>query len=278
MLPPLPVTTPVAINSQMLSDITNKKKLIDVLKQNSLDLSDLDYSYRWGPDDTISLVAIISHPTRAPRIVGASEERRTTIYQYQDGEQIEVEDIPDCEGVTGRKTAKADTTTDPYTWRDLKTYIVEEGGRLVQKTMQDMGLIGDPGVQCPGWYDPEMCPEGKHLSDQDLSAFFKWIPSVDVYQGGDKFRKNCAKIEKMLVFGEGYIASCDADLVEKLIVKYDGTYTGKKRKAGPHRKKLEQWFSDRINPPPKQNFSIFIEEDDLQATRGNVLSVAETAL
>ena len=54
---------------------------------------------------------------------------------------------------------------------------------------------------------------------------------------------------------------CDHDLVEKLIVKYDGTWEAKRR-AGFHRARLEDFWQNRLSPPRKDRFSIFEAEEE----------------
>jgi len=267
--PPPRAPSPNSVNTPMLLDITNSGPGRGVAYPSLSCIKpvfDVDFQNRWGPDDAISLQAIVSHPCNAPEVVSARSADNTMVLRFQDGEEIEVEDLIECEEIHCRKIQKTDAAEEKYTWRDLKSYVVQEGGRLVQKTMREIGLgVGDPGVNCAGWHHPEHCPDGMHLTPEMLTTFFTWVPKIDQYQGGDQYRKNLAKIDKMLAFGIGpqNVATCDYDLVEKMIIKYDGTYTGKKRRMGPHRQQLETWFGDIINPPPKKNYSIFEEDGEV---------------
>jgi len=239
---------------------------------------------RWGEDETIQLVAVVRHPSQAPEIIKASDDKNVMTYQFDDGEVIEVEELMECEAIRDvRRSEPTHETASRNSWQEIKTYVVQEGGKFVQKKMQEAGLAKLPDVKCDGWFHPERFPDGKRLTEEDLVGFYTWMPKIDPYMGGDSYRKNLNKIDVMLTFGPAEVATCDHELVEKLIIKYDGTWVEKGR-IGFHRQRLEDWFEDRREPPKKKNVSIFIEEDEenikpqLRPSGNNRVIVAETTI
>jgi len=255
--------SPTSVSSPALLDITNTPSSFPEASCVSSEQSNAIPIIPWGEDETVPLVAIISHPSRAPDVIEESEDGTITTLRFKDGETIELEEIVELKTIAEGclKTKTEEVSSQDGVIRRVTTYIVQEGGRFVEKKCIEYGLRPMPEVKCDGWFHPERFPEGKRLTEEDLVAFYTWIPKIDPYSGGDKYKKNIAKIGSMLTFGFGCPAFCDHELVQKLIVKYDGTWEAKRR-VGFHRARVEKFWADRHTPPKKNQFSIFIHSDD----------------